>query len=549
MLTVKRLRRIAWNGLMTGSALLIVGAVGLWVASYRWHPAFRFHGLSGLSWFSSADGRIKIVGPPDEGRDDPAVASVAALMSNHDFQWSAPLDHRGARVVRGEPRKGSPTDRMFDRVQAQRVRRQPLSPEIRLWLRAMERRDSFVPAHMLLSFAALHWHDANVWPDSGRPYLYMPADASGTGPDLSAWQGLGESWHRELDETLYDWSYGWLVAIALIFPLIRLTRPRRVVAQSPIVQRWIFNGASLASLIACFALAAIWWRSYRTVHEWQLSRQPVGTFVAPGSMPYNGAWVRYRWFGYSDGRMQLLERTVYEPDVGAHEDYRNNYWIIGSPSDAQAYRRYVFTAAGSWFKSSINYFSLPPQAVPSAQPPPMPSFIGQVPLPIPVPVIPLASVGIPGTVPTKMVPKVDPLLLELQAEMQKSAAAIKAENDAFTASPRDTGGAQVARWELTAHLQRIVQLRLAISDLIRPMPNSIPVVSPLPKVGSGARTIVMSFWVIVLPTMILPLLWIFLSTRRGVRRLRDQCPICGYDLRATPERCPECGTVHKGAAE
>jgi hypothetical protein len=53
-------------------------------------------------------------------------------------------------------------------------------------------------------------------------------------------------------------------------------------------------------------------------------------------------------------------------------------------------------------------------------------------------------------------------------------------------------------------------------------------------------------WMIVLPAAPLPALWVwqFRKSRLAVaRQLAGACLSCGYDLRATPARCPECGAI------
>lgn len=57
------------------------------------------------------------------------------------------------------------------------------------------------------------------------------------------------------------------------------------------------------------------------------------------------------------------------------------------------------------------------------------------------------------------------------------------------------------------------------------------------------RQIILPHWVFVLVIAALPVLWINSHLRRRRRRKQGLCLVCGYDLRASKERCPECGTA------
>jgi len=49
-------------------------------------------------------------------------------------------------------------------------------------------------------------------------------------------------------------------------------------------------------------------------------------------------------------------------------------------------------------------------------------------------------------------------------------------------------------------------------------------------------------WILAAIFAVLPAFWLRRQLRHRHTRV-GYCPVCGYDLRATPDRCPECGTL------
>ena len=58
----------------------------------------------------------------------------------------------------------------------------------------------------------------------------------------------------------------------------------------------------------------------------------------------------------------------------------------------------------------------------------------------------------------------------------------------------------------------------------------------------GVR-ILLPYWLIASLLTVLPIAWARMRWRAHRRMRSGLCAGCGYDLRASPERCPECGTL------
>jgi len=60
--------------------------------------------------------------------------------------------------------------------------------------------------------------------------------------------------------------------------------------------------------------------------------------------------------------------------------------------------------------------------------------------------------------------------------------------------------------------------------------------------GVFSAIAVAPFWSLAALTTLLPLIWTIGRFRSRRRHTSGLCPTCNYDLRASPTRCPECGT-------
>ena len=64
-----------------------------------------------------------------------------------------------------------------------------------------------------------------------------------------------------------------------------------------------------------------------------------------------------------------------------------------------------------------------------------------------------------------------------------------------------------------------------------------------PSIGIRYRALLVPLWAVAALAALPGTIVIAVAARRQARRCAGRCPICGYDLRQSPDRCPECGAT------
>jgi hypothetical protein len=82
-------------------------------------------------------------------------------------------------------------------------------------------------------------------------------------------------------------------------------------------------------------------------------------------------------------------------------------------------------------------------------------------------------------------------------------------------------------------------------DSYRSYANRVTKSWPMPSVaGNGPETIVvLPYWLLLIVSLPLPIYSTIAHLRAARASRPGRCRACGYDLRATPDRCPECGAI------
>jgi hypothetical protein len=116
----------------------------------------------------------------------------------------------------------------------------------------------------------------------------------------------------------------------------------------------------------------------------------------------------------------------------------------------------------------------------------------------------------------------------------------------FDVGERPMTAGEYLMWMLRSQEIKPGEAILIVRPGARPEPPAPPMMQGERELGS-----VSALWLCATLSF-LPALWLTKASRQRIRRRReiDQqiCHTCGYDLRATPDRCPECGRIHVAIA-